>query len=75
MIVGTTKASPMNLCRGLVLLKTYQNIKRKCQKSELWRYNDVISKNNGRIRNSAKSGKLYTNPKMLIKAFQKCYFH
>ena len=34
----------MKLCPMIVLLKTFQNTKKKFQKSYLWRQNDVITK-------------------------------
>ena len=38
-------------------VEAYQNTKRNFQKYELWRHNDVITKNNGKIRTSVKQGK------------------
>ena len=52
MILRTIEASPMKLCTAIVLLKAYQNTKRNFPKSDLWRHNDVITKNNGKIRTS-----------------------
>ena len=74
MISGTIKASPMKLCTVIGLLKAYQNTKRNFQKYDLWRYNDVINKNNGIIRTSAKPGKLYIIRKEMMRAFRKCIF-
>ena len=48
-ISGTIKASQMKPCTVIVLLKTFQNTKRKIKKSYLWRPNDVITKNNGKF--------------------------
>ena len=59
MISGTIKASPMKLCTVIVLLKAY---------------NDVITKNNGKIRTSAKPEKLYIIRKVMMRAFRKCIF-
>ena len=38
------------LCTDMQLLKAYQNTKRNLQKSDFWRHNDVITKNNGKIQ-------------------------
>ena len=75
MISGTIKASPMKLCTVIVLLKAYQNTKRNFQKYDLWRHNDVITKNNGKIRTSAKPSKLYIIRKEMMSAFRKCNFY
>ena len=72
MISATIQGSPMKLCTVIVLLKAYQNTKRNLQKYDLWRHNDVITKNNGKIRTSAKPGKLYINRKVMMRAFRKC---
>ena len=69
MISGTIKASPMKLCTVIVLLKAYQNTRRKFEKYDLLRHNDVIAKNNGKIRTSAKPGKLYIIQKEIMRAF------
>ena len=41
------------------------------------RHNDVITNNYGKIRNSAKPGKLYIIRKVMMRAFRKCnlYFN
>ena len=72
MISGTIKASPMKLCTVIVLLKAYQKTKRNFQKYDIWRHNDIITKNNGKIRISAKQGKLYIIRKEMMRAFRKC---
>ena len=51
----------------MVLLKAYQNTKRHFQNMT----NDVITKNNGKIRTSAKPAKLYIIRKVMMRAFQK----
>ena len=73
-ISGTIKASPVKLCTVIVLLKAYQNTKRNFQKYDLWRHNDVITKNNGKIWTSAKPDKLYIIRKVMIRAFRKWNF-
>ena len=40
-----------------------------------WRHNDVITKNNGKMRTSEKPVKLYTIRKVFTKAIQKCKFY
>ena len=65
MISETIKASPIELCTVIVLLKAYQNTKRKF-------LNDVITKNNRKIRTSAKPDKLYIIRKVMMSAFRKC---
>ena len=75
MISGTIKASPMKLCTVIVLLKAYQNTKRNFKKYDLWRHNNVITKNNGKIRTSAKPGKLYIIRKEMMRALRKCNFY
>ena len=75
MISGTIKASPMKLCTVIVLLKTYQNTKRNFQKYDLWRHNDVITKNNDKIRTSVKPDKIYIIRKVMVRAFRKCNFY
>ena len=75
MISGTIKASPMKLCTIIVLLEAYQNTKRNFQKYELGRHNDAITKNNGKIRTSAKPCKLYFIRKKMMRAFRKCNFY
>ena len=74
MISATIKASPIKLCTVIVLLKAYQNTKRNFQKYDLCRHNDVITKNNGKIRIAAKPDKLYTIRKVMMRAFRKCNF-
>ena len=74
MISGTIKASPMKLSTVIVLIKAYQNTKRNFQKYDLWRHNDVITKNNGKIRISSKLGKLYIIRKEVMKASQNVSF-
>ena len=49
MISGAIKASLVKLCTVIVLLKAYQNTKRNFHKYDLWRRNDVITKNNGKF--------------------------
>ena len=39
------------------------------------RHNDVITKNNGKIRTSAKPNKIYIIWKLLMRAIQKCAFY
>ena len=56
----------------MALLKAYQNTKRTFQKSDLWRHNDVITKNNGKIQTSAKPNKWYIIQKVMMRAFRKC---
>ena len=75
MISGTVKASSMKLCISIVLLKAYQNTKRYFQTYDLWRHNDVITKNNGKIRTCAKLGKLYIIRKEMMRTFRKCNFY
>ena len=74
MISGTIKASRMKLCTVIVLLKAYQNTKRNFQKYDLWRHNDVITKNNGKIHISAEPGKLYIIRKEVMRASQNVSF-
>ena len=64
----------MKLCTVIVLLKAYQNTKRNFQKYDLWRHNDVITKNNGKIQISAKPGKLYIIRKDVMRASQNVSF-
>ena len=64
----------MKLCTVIVLIKAYQNTKRNFQKYDLWRHNDVITKNNGKIRISSKLGKLYIIRKEVMKASQNVSF-
>ena len=59
----------------IALLKAYQNTKRNFQKYDLWRHNDVITKNNGKIPTSVKPGKLYIIRKEMMRAFRKCNFY
>ena len=66
MISGTIEANQMKLCTEIVLLMTYQNTKQKFQKSHLWRHQDVITKNNGKIQSSAKPHKLYITRKVMM---------
>ena len=40
-----------------------------------WRQNDVITKNNGKMRTSAKPDKLYIIRKVFTRAMQKCTFN
>ena len=44
------KASPVKLCKVIVLLKAYQSTKRNFQKYDLWRGNDVITINSGKFK-------------------------
>ena len=68
MISGTIKAIPMKLCTVIVLVKAYQNTKRKFQKYDLWRHNDVINKNND-LRETRQI--IYH----MMRAFRKCNFY
>ena len=40
-----------------------------------WRHNDIITKNNEKMRTSAKPNKLYIIRKVLMRAIQKCIFY
>ena len=40
-----------------------------------WRHGDVVTKNNGKIRTSAKPNKLYITRNVLTTAIQKCTFY
>ena len=64
----------MKFCTVIVLLKAYQNTKRNFQEYDLWRYNDVITKNNGKIRTSAKPEKLYIIRKVIRKLSENVIF-
>ena len=64
----------MKLCTIIVLPKAYQNTKGNFQNDYLWRHNDVITKNNVKIRTTVKPDKLYIIRKIMMKAFQKCNF-
>ena len=74
-VSGTIKDSLMKLCTVIVLLKTYQNTKRNFQKNDLRRHNDVIIKNNGKIRISVKPDKCYIIRKVMMRTFRKCKFY
>ena len=71
MISETVTASPMKLCTVIVLLKTYQNIKRNFQEYVKLRHNDAITKSNGKIWTFVKPEKLY----IILRAFRKCNFY
>ena len=75
MISGTFKASPVKLWTVIVLLKAYQNTKGNFQKYDLCCHNDAITKNNGKIRTSAKPDRLYIIRKVMMGAFRKCNFY
>ena len=75
MISGTIQTSLMKLYTVIVLLKAYQNTKRNFQKYDLWRHNDVITKNNDKILTSSKPDKLYIFRKVMIRAFRKCNYY
>ena len=64
----------MKLSTGTVLLKAYQSTKRNFQKFDLLRHDDVITKNNGKIRTSTELNKLYIIRKVMTRAFRKCNF-
>ena len=55
--------------------KVPQNIQiwKPCDKK--WRHNDIITKNNGKMRTSSKPNKLYIIRKVLMRAIQKCTFY
>ena len=74
MISGTIKASPMKLSTIKVLPKASQNTKRNFQKYDIWCHNDVIIKNNGKIRTSAKPEKLYIIRKVMMKLSENVIF-
>ena len=71
----TIKASQMKLYTVIVLLKAYQDTERNFQKYDLWRHNDVITKNIGKIRTSAKQDKLYIIQNVIMRAFRKYNFY
>ena len=70
MISGTIKASPTKLCTVIVLLRPTR-IQKEIFKNMTY---DVITKNNGKIRTSAKPDKLYITRKVMMRAFRKCTF-
>ena len=50
MISETIQGSQIKLCTVITtILKAYQNTKRKFQKSDLWRHNDIITKTIGKL--------------------------
>ena len=55
--------------------KVPQNMQiwKPCDKK--WRHNDIITKNNGKMRTFAKPNKLYITRKVLMRAIQKRTFH